>query len=59
MFTSYVQCRFSRAIYYDDTDGMIVFGGTEMAPSFKGYIGSATLYRTRLLTLKKVKSLVG
>lgn len=41
-------------LYFDDTVGLLVFGGTELCPSFQGYIGQAVLYRHTVLTLDQV-----
>ena len=44
----------SADVYFDDTAGMLVFGGTELATSFKGYIGKAELYRNKVVPASKV-----
>ncbi|XP_064599462.1 protein sel-1 homolog 3-like [Liolophura sinensis] len=34
-------------VVYDDTEDIFTFGGSELMPSFKGYIGKATFYRNK------------
>jgi len=41
-------------LYFDDTVGLLVFGGTEICPSFQGYIGQAVLYRHKVLSADQV-----
>ena len=42
---------------YDDTDGMIAIGGSEVARSFKGVIGDAVWYRRRIVQPHEVGTL--
>ena len=41
-------------LYFDDTVGLLVFGGTELNPSFQGYIGQAVLYRQKAISAQQV-----
>jgi len=45
----------SDVLYFDDTVGLLVFGGTELSPSFQGYIGQAVLYRHKALSADQVR----
>ncbi|CAH1796540.1 unnamed protein product [Owenia fusiformis] len=40
--------RYAEDPYYNDTQGLFIFGGSEAIPSFKGYIGQATYYRRKV-----------
>jgi len=44
----------SGPVFYDDTQGLHVFGGSEFRTSFRGYIGQATLYRNVALDARQV-----
>ena len=37
-----------KLVWSDDTAESMVFGGSEVCPSFRGYIGSATVYRKKV-----------
>jgi len=54
-----VYCRLPQddVVYFDDTVGLLVFGGTELNPSFQGYIGQAVLYRLKAVSASQVSSL--
>ena len=41
-------------LYFDDTIGLLVFGGSEVNPSFQGYIGQAVLYRHKTMPARQV-----
>jgi len=53
-----VNCRLPAGdvLYFDDTVGLLVFGGTELSHSFQGYIGQATLYRHKAIAAHQVFS---
>jgi hypothetical protein len=42
--------------YFDDQQGLMIFGGQEVFQSFQGYIGEATYYRGRALEASKVSN---
>jgi len=48
----------SDVLYFDDTVGLLVFGGTELCPSFQGYIGQAVLHRHMALSSDQVSLLL-
>jgi len=39
---------------YDDVFGIFVLGGSEIFPTFKGYIGQAAIHRRRVLSSEQV-----
>ena len=41
-------------VYVDDVAHLTIFGGSEVVPTFKGYIGKATVYRSRKLKPSQV-----
>ncbi len=41
-------------VWYNDRQTTHTFGGTEIAPSFKGYIGDVTVYRRKVVTINEV-----
>ena len=41
-------------MYFDDTVGMMIYGGSELSNSFKGYIGKVTFYRRRAIMPQEV-----
>jgi len=53
-----VACRLAAddVLYFDDTVGLLVFGGSELHPSFQGYIGQAVLYRQKAVSAHEVSS---
>jgi len=53
---SFLYCRLAPedVLYFDDTVGLLVFGGSEQNPSFQGYIGQAVLYRHKAITAHQV-----
>lgn len=44
-------------MYFDDTVGMMIYGGSELSKSFKGYIGKVTFYRRRAIMPQEVSHL--
>jgi len=52
-----VYCRLHAddVLYFDDTVGLLVFGGSELIPSFQGYVGQATLYRRKAIQAGQVR----
>jgi len=55
----HIYCRLAAddVLYFDDTVGLLVFGGSEVNPSFQGYIGQAVLYRHKAIPARQVSSL--
>ena len=43
-------------VYMDDAEHLTIFGGSGIVPSFKGYIGKATVYRSRKLKPEQVRA---
>ena len=56
VITTKVNCRLAAddVLYFDDTIGLLVFGGSELNPSFQGYIGQAVLYRHKAISALEV-----
>ena len=53
MFIFSVQ--FPWPVYYDATMSLTIVGGSEIAASFKGYVGEAKIYRNRLMSYSEVR----
>ena len=43
-------------VYMDDAEHLTIFGGSGIVPSFKGYIGKATVYRSKMLKPEQVRT---
>lgn len=40
---------------YDDVFGIFVVGGSEIYPTFKGYVGQAAIHRRKVLKPEQVR----
>lgn len=53
-WTRMINLQSSSSFYFDETVGLIVYGGSEIGASFQGYIGQAIFYRTKAIQTHQI-----